>query len=54
VIRIISQTFVTKALLFLSFARPVERRVKEGECERGRIDIRFSFLRVYVDEFSIM
>jgi hypothetical protein len=53
VIAIISQTSVTGALLLLSFTGPVERRVKEGEC-KGGVDIRFSFLRVYVDEFSIM
>jgi hypothetical protein len=53
VIVIISQTSVTRALLFLSFAGLVKRRVKEGEYKKG-VDIRFSFPRVYVDEFSIM
>jgi hypothetical protein len=53
VIVITSQTFVAEALLLLSFAGPVEQRVKEGECEK-RIDIRFSFLRVYVNKFSII
>jgi hypothetical protein len=52
-ITIISQTSVTRALLLLSFARPVERPVKEEECKKG-VDIRFSFLGVYVSEFSIM
>jgi hypothetical protein len=54
VIRIISQTSVVRALLLLSFARPVKRRVEEGECKEGGVDIRFSFLGVYVDKFSIM
>jgi hypothetical protein len=53
VIVIISQTSVIKALLLLSFAGPVEQRVKEGECKEG-VDIRFSFLRVYISEFSII
>jgi hypothetical protein len=53
VITIISQTSVAGALLLSSFAGLVERRVKGGECEKG-VDIRFSFLRVCVDEFSIM
>jgi hypothetical protein len=53
VIVITSQTSVTGALLLLSFAGPVKRRVKEGEYEE-RVDIRFSFPGVYVDEFSIM
>jgi hypothetical protein len=50
---IISQTSVAKALLFLFFAGLVKRRVKGGECKEG-VDIRFSFLRVYINEFSIM
>jgi hypothetical protein len=50
---ITSQTSVAEALLLLSFARPVKRRVKERECKRG-VDIRFSFLGVCVNEFSIM
>jgi hypothetical protein len=53
VIAIISQTSVTRALLLLSFAGPVKRRVKGGECKRG-VDIRFSFLRVCDSEFSII
>jgi hypothetical protein len=53
VIAITSQTSVARALLLLSFAGPVERRVKEGECEEG-VNIRFSFLGVCVNEFSIM
>jgi hypothetical protein len=52
VIAITSQTSVTGALLLSSFAGPVERRVKGGECKG--IDIRFSFPGVYVGEFSIM
>jgi hypothetical protein len=35
VIAITSQTSVAGALLLLSFARPVERRVKGRECEKG-------------------
>jgi hypothetical protein len=50
---IISQTSVAGALLLSSFAGPVERRVKGGECEGG-VDIRFSFPGVCVNEFSIM
>jgi hypothetical protein len=50
---IISQTFVTRALLLLSFARPVKRRVKERECKK-EVNIRFSFLKVYVNKFSII
>ena len=50
---ITSQTSVAGALLLLSFAGPVKRRVKEGECERG-VDIRFSFPGVCDGEFSIM
>jgi hypothetical protein len=53
VIAITSQTSVAGALLLLSFAGPVERRVKEGECEKG-VDIRFSFPGVCVNKFSIM
>jgi hypothetical protein len=53
VIAITSQTSVAGALLLSSFAGPVERRVKGGECERG-VDIRFFFLGVCVNEFSIM
>jgi hypothetical protein len=53
VIVITSQTSVARALLLLSFAEPVERRVKGGECEK-RINIRFSFLGVYNSEFSII
>jgi hypothetical protein len=44
---------VARALLLLSFVRPVKRCVKREECKEG-IDIRFSFPGVYVDEFSIM
>jgi hypothetical protein len=54
VIAIISQTSVAGALLLSSFAGPVKRRVKGGECEREGVDIRFSFLGVCVGEFSIM
>jgi hypothetical protein len=54
VIAIISQTSVAGALLLLSFAGPVERRVKEGECEKEGVDIRFSFPGVCNSEFSIM
>jgi hypothetical protein len=56
VIAITSQTSVTGALLLLSFAGPVERRVKRGECEKGGkgVDIRFSFPGVYDSKFSIM
>jgi hypothetical protein len=50
---ITSQTFVVEALLLLSFARLVKRRVKEKECKK-RVDIRFSFLGVYNNEFNIM
>jgi hypothetical protein len=50
---IISQTSVTKALLLLSFARPVKQRVKGRECKKG-VNIRFSFLEVYVNKFSII
>jgi hypothetical protein len=53
VITITSQTSVAGALLLLSFAGPVERRVKEGEYKE-RVNIRFSFLRVCVSEFSII
>jgi hypothetical protein len=53
VIVITSQTSVAGALLLSSFAGPVERRVEGGECEEG-VDIRFSFLGVYVNKFSIM
>jgi hypothetical protein len=53
VIVIISQTSVIRALLLLSFAGPVERRVEKGECEK-EVDIRFSFLGVYVNKFSII
>jgi hypothetical protein len=53
VIAITSQTSVAGALLLSSFAGPVKRRIKGGECERG-VDIRFSFPGVYVDEFSII
>jgi hypothetical protein len=53
VITITSQTSVVRALLLLSFAGLVKQRVKGGECERG-VDIRFSFLGVYVGEFNIM
>ena len=53
VIAITSQTSVAGALLLLSFARPVEQRVKEGECKKG-VDIRFSFPGVYVNKFSII
>jgi hypothetical protein len=53
VIIITSQTFVTKALLLLFFAGPVKQRVKKEECKKG-INIRFSFLRVYVNKFSII
>jgi hypothetical protein len=52
IIVIISQTFVTKALLFLSFARPVKQRVKKKSIKK--VNIRFFFLRVYVSEFSII
>jgi hypothetical protein len=44
---------VAGALLLLSFAGPVKRRVKEEECKR-RVDIRVSFLRVCISEFSII
>jgi hypothetical protein len=50
---IINQTFVTKALLFSSFAGLIKQRVKKKECKK-RINIRFSFLRVYISEFSII
>jgi hypothetical protein len=53
VIMITSQTFVTGALLLLSFAGLVKQRVKEGECEKG-VDIRFSFLEVCDSKFSII
>jgi hypothetical protein len=53
VIVIISQTSVAGALLLLSFAGSVKRRVKEGECKEG-VDIRFSFLGVCDSEFSII
>jgi hypothetical protein len=53
VIIITSQTSVAGALLLSSFARPVKQRVEEGECKK-RVDIRFSFLGVCVDEFSII
>jgi hypothetical protein len=44
---------VTRALLLLSFVRPVKRRVKEKSVKEV-IDIRFSFLGVCVGEFSII
>jgi hypothetical protein len=50
---ITSQTSVTRALLLSSFARPVKQRVKKKECKEG-INIRFSFLGVYVGEFNII
>jgi hypothetical protein len=53
VIIIISQTSVIKALLLLSFVRLVKQYVKERECKK-RIDIRFSFLKVCVNKFSII
>jgi hypothetical protein len=53
VIAITSQTSVTGALLLLSFAGPVERRVEGGECKKG-VNIRFSFLGVCNSEFSII
>jgi hypothetical protein len=53
VIMIISQTSVTRALLLLSFAGLVKQRVKREECKK-RINIRFSFLRVCVNKFSII
>jgi hypothetical protein len=53
VITIISQTSVARALLLLSFARPVKQCVKGGECKKG-VNIRFSFLRVCDNEFSII
>jgi hypothetical protein len=53
VIIITSQTSVAKALLFLSFARLIKRRVKEKECKKG-VNIRFSFPGVYINEFSII
>jgi hypothetical protein len=53
VIAIISQTFVTRALLLLFFIGLVERRVKEEEYKKG-VDIRFSFLRVCIGEFNII
>jgi hypothetical protein len=52
-ITITSQTSVTRALLLLSFARLVKQRVKEEKCKKG-VDIKFFFLGVYVDEFSII
>jgi hypothetical protein len=53
VIVIISQTSVAGALLLSFFARPVKRRVKGGECEKG-VDIRFSFPGVCDGKFSII
>jgi hypothetical protein len=53
VIIIISQTSIIRALLLLSFAGPVKRRVKERECKKG-VNIRFSFLGVYINKFSII
>jgi hypothetical protein len=53
VIAITSQTSITRALLLSSFARPVKRRVKEEECKKG-VNIRFSFLGICVNEFSII
>jgi hypothetical protein len=53
VIIITSQTSVAKALLLLSFTGLVKRRVKKEECKK-RVDIRFSFPRVYVNKFSII
>ena len=53
VIIIISQTSVIRALLLLSFAGLVKRCVKGEEYKKG-VDIRFSFLGVYVNKFSIM
>jgi hypothetical protein len=50
---ITSQTSVTRALLLSSFVGLVERRVKGGECKE-EVDIRFSFLGVYINKFSIM
>jgi hypothetical protein len=54
VIAIISQTSVAKALLLLSFAGPVKRRVKEGEYKEEGVDIRFFFLGVCVNKFNII
>jgi hypothetical protein len=53
VIMIISQTSVTRALLLLFFAGPVKRRVEEEECKKG-VNIRFSFLGVCINKFSII
>jgi hypothetical protein len=53
VITIISQTSVARALLLLSFTGPVKQRVKGGEYKKG-INIRFSFLGVCVNKFSII
>jgi hypothetical protein len=53
VIVITSQTSVAGALLLSSFAGPVKQCVKGGECKEG-VDIRFSFLGVCVNKFSIM
>jgi hypothetical protein len=50
---ITSQTSVAGALLLSFFVRPVKQRVKEEKCEKG-VDIRFSFLGVYNNEFSII
>jgi hypothetical protein len=44
---------VVKALLLLSFVRLVKQHIKEEECKKG-VDIRFSFLGVYVNKFSII
>jgi hypothetical protein len=52
-IAITSQTSVTRALLLSSFARPVKQRVKREECKK-EVDIRFSFLGVYNNKFSII
>jgi hypothetical protein len=52
VIIIISQTFVTKALLLLFFVRLIKRCVKKEECKK-EVNIRF-FLRVYANKFSII
>jgi hypothetical protein len=53
VIIIISQTSVAKALLLLFFTEPVKQRVKKKECKEG-VNIRFFFLRVCVNKFSII
>jgi hypothetical protein len=53
VIAITSQTSVTRALLLSSFAGPVKRCVKREEYKK-KVNIRFSFLRVCNNKFSIM